>query len=143
MEERPRGVELVVVGDFNMELEKTVGRGRDKEIASAVAMEGLEDITGHLLLQWRVWCKDWRTWVMVRQGMVVRYQMDYIMGSYRQIFQNLAVRYLRHNSDHLMVIGCLRVSSLREHSRYLGRRMRLPLHLPGRHTRMRAYKIFS
>ena len=45
----------------------------------------------------------------------MRYRTDYILGSYRRIFQNMAVRYLRHNSDHLMVVGSVHVTSLREH----------------------------
>ena len=37
MAERPRGTELTVVGDFNVDLEKTRGQGQDEEIATAVA----------------------------------------------------------------------------------------------------------
>ena len=50
-----------------------------------------------------------------------------ILGSNRWNFQNVAVRYPRHNSDHFVVMGCLRGASLREHLRYLGRRTCLPL----------------
>ena len=64
---------------------------------------------------------------MVRQGREVKSQMEYIMGSDRRIFQNMAVRDLQHNSDHYMVLGCLHGGSLRENSNYLGRRTRLPL----------------
>ena len=36
----------------------------------------------------------------------------------------------RHNSDHYMVLGCLRSAPLREHFSYLGERKRLPLQPP-------------
>ena len=80
---------------------------------------------------------------MVRQGRVVRSQTDYILGSDPRIFQNVAFRDPRHNSDHFIVLGCLYVSSLREQSCYLGRRTRLPLRPPGRQTRTRADMLFA
>ena len=73
----------------------------------------------------------------------MRYRTDYILGSYRRIFQNVAVRDLRHNSDHYMVMGCLRVTSPREHSHSFGRRTRLPLRLPGHQTRTQEDTIFA
>ena len=45
--EKPRGAEMIVAGDLNMELGKTCSRGRDKEITAVVATEGLEDMSGH------------------------------------------------------------------------------------------------
>ena len=80
---------------------------------------------------------------MVRQGRVVRSWTDYIMGSNRRNFKHVIVRDPRHNSDHLMVIGCLYGASPREHSCYLGRRMRLLLRPPGRQTRTQAENIFA
>ena len=50
MAERPRGTELIVAGDLNVELENMVGQGRDEEIAAvAAATAGLENLAGHLL----------------------------------------------------------------------------------------------
>ena len=46
---------------------------------------------------------------------------------YRRIFWNFSVQDPRHNSDHYLVLGCLRSSPLREHSEYLRRNKRLPL----------------
>ena len=56
---------------------------------------------------------------MVRQGREVRSRADYILGSDRRIFQSVAVRDPRHNSDHYMFLGCLRGTSPRENSHYL------------------------
>ena len=118
-------------------------RGQGEEIVEAIAMAGIEDLAGKFLPQLRAWCKDQRTWEMARQGRAVRYRTDYTLGSNRWIFQNGDVWDLRHNSDHLMVIGRLYSASLMEHSRYLGRRMRITLQPPVRQTRTRAEKIFA
>ena len=111
MAERLMGKELIFAGKFNVDLEKTGGWGRDKEIAAAVVMAGLEDLAGHFLLRRRACFKDRRMWEVVSQGKVVRYQTEYILGSERRIFQNMAVRDLRQKSDHIMVLGCLRGAS--------------------------------
>ena len=64
--------------------------------------------------------------MMVIQRREVRSQMDYILGSNRRIFQNVAVWDPRNNSEHYMVMGCLLYAYLGRHSNYLGRRTRLP-----------------
>ena len=45
---------------------------------------------------------------MVRRGKAVRSRTDYILGTDRSLFMNVAVRDPRHNSDHYMVMGLLR-----------------------------------
>ena len=72
---------------------------------------------------------------MLRNGREVRSRTDYILGADRRLFSNVAVRDPRHNSDHYMVLGCLTSAPLTEHKRYLGRRKRWPVRLPGEPTR--------
>ena len=131
------------MGYFKVDLERTGGRGRDKEIAVAVATAGLEDIVGHFLLQRRAWCKDRRMWETVRKGRVLQSWTDYTLGYDCRIFQNVAVQDPRQNSDHLMILGCLCGASPREHLRYLDFRMRLLLRPTGRQTRTQAENIFA
>ena len=50
MTEILRGAELIIAGDFNVDLEGMDGRGRDEEITAGIVKEGLEDIAGNLLL---------------------------------------------------------------------------------------------
>ena len=76
-----RGAELILAGDLNVDMERMGGQGRDKEIAVALVMVGLECILAHLLPRQRAWNQDQRTWAMERQGREVRYRMDYILGS--------------------------------------------------------------
>ena len=44
----PRGTWLIAAADFNVNLERKGGRGRDKEIAAVLATAGLEDIFGEI-----------------------------------------------------------------------------------------------
>ena len=50
---------------------------------------------------------------MVRVGMEVRSCTYYILGTDRCLFWNISIRDPRHNSDHYLVLGCLRSAPLR------------------------------
>ena len=63
---------------------------------------------------------------MVRLGREVRSRTNFILGIYRRLFRNVAAQDPQHNSDHYMVLGCLRSAPMREHIEYLGRRTRPP-----------------
>ena len=89
----------------------------------------------HFPPQHRPWFRDGRTWSMVRLGREVRFQTDYILGTYFHLFRNVAVRDPRNNSDHYMVLVCLLITPLMEHTEYLGRRTWLPLRPPTTPTR--------
>ena len=132
MVEWPRGVELIFAEDLNLYLERTGGQGLEKEITVAVATVGIEEISAHFLPLQRPCNWYQRTWAVVKQGREMRSQTDYILGSDRQIFQNVAVQDPKHNSSHYMVMGFLRGAPLREHSYYLIYMIRLPLSPPGR-----------
>ena len=64
---------------------------------------------------------------MIREGREVRYWTDYIMGTDLCLFWNVSVRDPRNESDHYMVLGCLRSPPLKEQIKYLRGRKRLPL----------------
>ena len=64
---------------------------------------------------------------MVREGKFVRSRTDYLIGTDRSLFRNVSVRDPRHNSDHLMVVGCLHSVPAREHTKYLKGQKKLPL----------------
>ena len=72
LKERPRGDGLLVVGDFNVNLEELEGDRRGEDIAAAMETEGLEDMLVHLLPRRRSWCQDGRTWRMIREGREVQ-----------------------------------------------------------------------
>ena len=60
-------------------------------------------------------------------GREVRSRTDYILRTDRRLFRNVAVRYPLNNSDHYLVLGCLCSAPLRDHTKFLGRRTRIPL----------------
>ena len=51
---------------------------------------------------------------------MVRSRTDYILGTDRCLFQNIAVRDPWHNTDHYMVLGCLPGAPLATTRRYQG-----------------------
>ena len=104
---KPRGAELLVAGDFNIDLAAPEGDRRAEDIATALATEGLEDLARHLLPRETRWCRYRRTWGMIRKGREVRSRTDYILGTDRRLLRNVAVRDPRHNSDQYMVLGCI------------------------------------
>ena len=57
----------------------------------------------------------------------MRSQTDYILGTDSCLFQNVTVWDVRHNTDHYLFMGCLHRAAPAAHSRYVGKRIRLPI----------------
>ena len=72
---------------------------------------------------------------MMRGGKVVRSRTDYILGTDRSLFRNVAARDLRYNSDHYMVMGLLRGGTARAHDKYIAGRRTVPMKPLRRPTR--------
>ena len=72
---------------------------------------------------------------MVREGKVVRSRTNYILGTDRSIFRNVSAQDPRHNTDHFMVVGCLRSAPEREYARYIKVRRKIPCRPPMEPTR--------
>ena len=72
---------------------------------------------------------------MVREGKVVQSRTDYILGTDQSLFWNVSFQDPQHNTDHFMVLGCLRSDPAREHAKYLTVRKKLPLQPPTEPTR--------
>ena len=53
---RPRGAELLVAGDFNVNLATPKGDRRAEDITTTLAAEGLEDMAQHFLPRGSRWC---------------------------------------------------------------------------------------
>ena len=114
--DQPRGTALLVAGDFNTDLGETASDRRGTEIAAALTEAGVKDMTAHFLPRKRPWGRELRTWVMVREGRVIRSRTDYLLGTDRSLFRKVAVRDPRQNSDHYMVVGHLQSETAREHT---------------------------
>ena len=124
------------MGDFNVDIMAPEGNRRAENIATDLAMAGVEDMAQHFMPRRRRWSRDRRTWDMRRKGQVVRSRTDYILGTDRRLFKNVAVRDPRHNTDHYMVFGCLPSAPLSATKRYLGGRKRWPVRPPTEPSRM-------
>ena len=133
--DRPKGTALVVTGDLNTDLEDSENDRRGTEIAAAMTAAVVEDMTAHFLPRKRIWGRERRMWSMVREGKVVRSRADYILGTDRSLFRNVSVRDPRHNTDHFMVVGCLRSAPEQEHTQYIMGRRKMPLRPPTEPTR--------
>ena len=68
MAQNPRGRELIVAGDLNVDLGKEGDRGRDKEITTAMGTARLKDLVGHFFPRIWAWCQDWWTWEKCGRG---------------------------------------------------------------------------
>ena len=69
---KPRGAELLVAGDFNVDLTSSEGDRRAEDITLLLLTEGLEDMARHFLPRESRWCWYRRTWGVVRKGREVR-----------------------------------------------------------------------
>ena len=67
---------------------------------------------------------------MLHCSQEVRYWTEYILMKDLRLFQNVTGWDPRPNSDHCLVIGCLRGATLMEDQCYLGLHTRLPLRSP-------------
>ena len=105
LRERPKGTELLVAGDLNINPADPEGDRREEEIATTIATEGLEDMAPHFLLQKCRWCWYRRTWGMLWKGREVRSRIDYILGTDHRLFGSVSVQDPWHNLDHYMVLG--------------------------------------
>ena len=106
----------MLAGDLNTDLDEPENDSRGTEIAAALTKAGLEEMAAHFLPCQRIWGRERRTWSMVREGKLVQSWTDYILGTYQSLFWNVSVRDPRYNTDHFMVLGCLR-STPREGAR--------------------------
>ena len=114
---RPPGAELLVAGDLNADILAPEKR-RAESIATDLVTEGLEDMAQHFMPRGSRWSQDRRTWEMRRRGQVVRSRTDYITGTDRRLFLNVAFQDPRHNTDHYMVLTCLPGAPLAKTKRY-------------------------
>ena len=96
-------------------------------IADKLTTVGLMYMGMHFLPRRKLWLKDRYTWRIKRDGREVRSWTDYILGTDRRLFQDVAVRNTRHHLDHYMVLGCLRVDPTKELEGYLRKSRRSPL----------------
>ena len=97
MVDQPQGTALIVAGDVNTDLGEMASDGRGTEIVAEIIEAGPEGMTAHFLPRKRKWGRERRTWSMMRGGKAIRSRTDYLLGTDRSLFRNVAVRYPRYN----------------------------------------------
>ena len=114
---RPRRAELLVSGNFNIDLAEPEGTSRDEDIAEALAAAGLEYMSAPFLPMRKSWSRDGRIWNMFCGLQEVPSRNDYLLETDLHLFQNVLLQDERQNIDHCLVLGCLRGAASTEHSR--------------------------
>ena len=66
LREIPKGAELLVAGDLNINFVALEGDRREEYIAATLGTEVLEGMTAHFLPRRHRWCWDGRTWYMLQ-----------------------------------------------------------------------------
>ena len=122
-------------GDLKTDLEDSESDRRRSEIAVEMMEAGVEDMTAHFLPRKQRYGRERRTWSMVWEGKVVRSRTDYLLGTDRGLFRNVSVRDPQRNTNHFMVVGCLRSAPEWEHARNIMGRTTMPLRPPTDPTR--------
>ena len=124
---QPYGDELLVAGDINANLEYPEGTLWLEALVDKLTASCLIDMCLHFLPQCNPWLKYRCTWRIQRYGQEVRSWTEYIIGTDCRLFQDVDVRYMRHHSDHYMVLSCLRADPAKELTVYLCKARRFPL----------------
>ena len=93
-----------------------------ENISAALAAAGLEYMSSHFLPMHKPWSIYSQTCSMQSKGQVVLSNNDYLLGMDRRMYQNMSFWYAHHNTDHYLVLGCLRGAPAQEHMYYLGRK---------------------
>ena len=131
----------LLMGDLNANL-LYPRDARDEEIADLAANYGLDDLLSHF---WqRRGKRHDTTWRQQRNDGIIRSRCDYILGSDRRMFINMAIRDPRlYSSDHYCIVGDLRSSTLKCNRAYLRGRKRSPLRPPKWGPKTRVDTLFQ
>ena len=89
---RPYGDELLVAGDINANLEYLEGTLWLEALVDKLTASCLIDMGLHFLPQCNPWLKDRCNWRMQQEGQEVQSRIYYIIGTYRKLFQDMAIQ---------------------------------------------------
>ena len=130
----PCGSALLLSGYFDTNLTTPEGSSRREYIMAAIAAARLEDMSTHFFLCRKPWLWYRGTCCMLCLEREGRSQTNYIMVTDSRLLRNVSVQDPWRNSDHFMVMVCIRGAAQWEHTSYLGRRCWFPLLPPRQHT---------
>ena len=121
---------LLLLGDLNVNFDdlgdmNRIGAGRRLETAALVESLGLSSMRGHFRQRKRWIGRNW-TWRQWRSGRLIGSVCDHILTNRTSVFANCQLKQPRFDTDHNILVGTLRLSSLRHHRRYVRSRSVFP-----------------
>ena len=133
--QKPRGSNwpLILLGDFNCDFNdlgdpSRQGAGRRMETATLIDALGVECMRKHFR-QRKKWIRRPWTWMQRRNGALVGSVCDHILSDDRTIFTNCQLKRPRFDTDHLILVSTLKLSSVSHHRRYARTRSTFPIRL--------------
>ena len=121
----------ILLGDLNCDLARPegnsiVGAGRRMETAALMSTLGLKSISDNFVQRGGRRYKRW-TWRQRRQGVLHGAVCDVIASDDPNSFLNCQIREPRFDTDHMVLVAKVRLSSKRHHRRYARSRSTYPI----------------
>ena len=113
----PKGVEMVLMGDLNVQLGNPHGK-HEEELAAALVYRGLVNIIDHFMPQRRYMGTGSWAWCMQMEGWQVTGRGEYSLFIDRNNFTNAGMQESRHGTDHRMTLTVLRGYEALRNRRY-------------------------
>jgi len=131
-----------MLGDFNVDFARPGGNSnegaeRRYETAALVGTMGLRSIRSHYRSSKKRLGRYW-TWRQKRDGVIHGSEYDHILTNARGAFTNCQIKIPRFDTDHSLLVGTLRLESVKHHRRYVRSRGTYPVRPPGPLERNRA-----
>jgi len=124
---------IIFMGDINVDLLATELSARDEEIATALALHGLNDVSQFFR---RPHYGRW-TWSQRREDQFLQSTTDWILAENPLDIARWTIKMPRYyHSDHRLVLGELHLTTRRRHRRYINSRQHLPIFIPRPLTRV-------
>ena len=103
----PKGLETILMEYLNAQM----GDPHDEyeeDLVTALADQGLVNMTEHFLPRRRYWVAGRWKWSMQREGRQVKGRGDYIFSTYRCRFTNAVLQGKRHGTDYRLILAVSR-----------------------------------
>ena len=126
----PTGLELILMGDLNVRLGDPCEK-QEEDLATALADQGLVNMTGNLLPRRQYWGAGGWKWSMQRDERKLTGRGDYILSMERRSFVNTGLREKHHGTDHMLILAVLQGEGALRNRCYQQKRTRWKIRLKG------------
>ena len=121
----------IMLGDFNVDIEKPEGNSnegveRRLETAALLSSMGMRSIRASFRQCEKRLGRYW-TWKKRRNGVVHGAILDHILADSRRDFINCQLKKPRFDTDHMLLLGTMRLGQVKHHRRYVRARGTYPI----------------